>query len=127
MDSISIRSDFTDKDIENWLNEMDPEFKKELAIVKNKIPDCDSRLAKQICIFMELVRKQKLEKVPGIAETLDWARSLVTLHQKYLDPKIVETTLGIVFKDKIDVTNIKNSLADLFEKVDERFKELPEE
>ena len=104
-----------------------PEFIKELAIVKSKVPDCDVRLAKQICIFMELVRKQKLEKVPGIAETLDWARSLVTLHQNYLDPKIVETTLGIVFKDKIDVTNIKNSLADLFEKVDERFKELPEE
>ena len=104
-----------------------PEFIKELAIVKNKVPGCDLRLAKQICIFMELVRKQKLEKVPGIAETLDWARSLVTLHQKYLDPKIVETTLGIVFKDKIDVTNIKDSLADFFEKVDVRLKELPEE
>ena len=56
---------------------------------------------------MGLVRTQKLEKVPGVAETLDWARSLVTLHQKYLDPKIVEATLGIVFKDKIDITNVK--------------------
>tara|TARA_B100000945_G_C20367064_1_gene590173 strand:+ start:32 stop:934 length:903 start_codon:yes stop_codon:yes gene_type:complete len=104
-----------------------PEFFKELAIVKSKVPNCDLRLAKQICIFMELVRTQKLEKIPGIAETLDWARSLVTLHQKYLDPKIVETTLGIVFKDKVDVTNVKNSLSNLFEKVELRFKELPEE
>ena len=106
-----------------WLDY--PEFEKELAIVKSKVPGCDLRLAKQICIFMGLVRTQKLEKVPGIAETLDWARSLVTLHQKYLDPKMVEATLGIVFKDKIDITNVKDSLADFFEKVDVKFKDLP--
>ena len=108
-----------------WLDY--PEFEKELAIVKSKVPGCDLRLAKQICIFMGLVRTQKLEKIPGIAETLDWARSLVTLHQKYLDPKIVEATLGIVFKDKIDVTNVKDSLADFFEEVDVKFKDLPTE
>ena len=106
-----------------WLDY--PEFEKELAIVKSKIPDCDLRLAKQICIFMSLVRTQKLEKVPGIAETLDWARSLVTLHQKHLDPKMVEATLGIVFKDKIDVTKVKDSLPDFFEKLDVKFKDLP--
>ena len=108
-----------------WLDY--PEFEKELAIVKSKVPGCDLRLAKQICIFMGLVRTQKLEKIPGIAETLDWARSLVTLHQKYLDPKIVEATLGIVFKDKIDVTNVKDSLADFFEKVNVKFDDLPVE
>jgi len=108
-----------------WLDY--PEFEKELAIVKNKVPGCDLRLAKQICIFMGLVRTQKLEKIPGIAETLDWARSLVTLHQKYLDPKMVEATLGIVFKDKIDVTNVKDSLADFFEKVEVKLKDLPAE
>jgi len=108
-----------------WLDY--PEFEKELAIVKSKVPGCDLRLAKQICIFMSLVRTQKLEKVPGIAETLDWARSLVTLHQKYLDPKMVEATLGIVFKDKIDVTNVKDSMADFFEKIDVKFKKLPAE
>jgi len=104
-----------------------PEFEKELAIVKSKVPGCDLKLAKQICIFMSLVRTQKLEKVPGIAETLDWARSLVTLHQKHLDPKMVEATLGIVFKDKTDVNNVKNSLADFFKKVDDKFKEIPVE
>ena len=108
-----------------WLDY--PEFEKELAIVKSKVPGCDLRLAKQICIFMSLVRKQKLEKVPGIAETLDWARSLVTLHQKYLDPEMAEATLGIVFKDKIDVSNVKDSMAYFFEKIDVKFKELPTE
>ena len=108
-----------------WLDY--PEFEKELAIVKSKVPGCDLRLAKQICIFMSLVRKQKLEKVPGIAETLDWARSLVALHQKYLNPEMVEATLGIVFKDKIDVTNVKDSMADFFKKIDVKFKKLPAE
>ena len=40
---------------------------------------------------------------------------------------MVEATLGIVFKDKIDVTNVKNSLADFFEKVNVRFEDLPVE
>ncbi len=106
-----------------WLDY--PEFEKELAIVKSKVPDCDLHLAKQICIFMGLIREQKLEKVPGIAETLDWARSLVTLHQNHLDPEIVEATLGIIFKDKIDVAHVKDSLAEFFEKVGVKLKEMP--
>ena len=102
-----------------------PEYKKELAIVRSKVPGCDVRLAKQICVFMELIRKQKLEKVPGVAETLDWARSLVTLHQDHLDPVMVESTLGIVFKDRMDVQYVKDSLSDLFEEVGVKIKELP--
>ena len=104
-----------------------PEYKKELAIVRSKVHGCDVRLAKQICVFMELIRKQKLEKVPGVAETLDWARSLVTLHQDHLDPVMVESTLGIVFKDRMDVQYVKDSLSDLFEEVGVKIKELPVE
>jgi len=102
-----------------------PEYEKELAIVRSKVPGCDIRLAKQICVFMELIRKQKLEKVPGVAETLDWARSLVTLHQDHLDPEMVEATLGIVFKDRLDVEHVKGALSDLLEKVGVKIKELP--
>jgi MoxR-like ATPase len=76
---------------------------------------------------MELIRKQKLEKVPGVAETLDWARSLVTLHQDHLDPEMVEATLGIVFKDRLDVEHVKGALSDLLEKVGVKIKELPVE
>ena len=104
-----------------------PEYKKELVIVRSKVPGCDVQLAKQICVFMELIRKQKLEKVPGVAETLDWARSLVTLHQDHLDPVMVESTLGIVFKDRMDVKYVKDSLSDLFEEVGVKIKEIPVE
>ena len=99
-----------------------PEYEKELAIVRSKVPGIDRRLAEQICVFMELIREQKLEKVPGVAETLDWARALVMLHQDHLDPKTVEATLGIVFKDRIDVEHVKDSLTDFIEKVGVQIK-----
>ena len=102
-----------------------PDYEKELAIVRSKVPGIDLRLAKQICIFMELIREQKLEKVPGVAETLDWARSLVMLHQDHLDPEMVKATLGIVFKDRMDVEHIKDSLADFFDTVGVKIKEVP--
>jgi len=102
-----------------------PDYEKELAIVRSKVPGIDLRLAKQICIFMELIREQKLEKVPGVAETLDWARSLVMLHQDHLDPEMVKATLGIVFKDRMDVEHIKDSLADFFDTVGVKIKEIP--
>ena len=76
---------------------------------------------------MELIREQKLEKVPGVAETLDWARVLVTLHQDHLDPEMVEATLGIVFKNRVDVEHVKDSMTDFIEKVDAKIKELPVE
>ena len=102
-----------------------PDYEKELAIVRSKVPGIDLHLAKQICIFMELIREQKLEKVPGVAETLDWARSLVMLHQDHLDPEMVKATLGIVFKDRMDIEHIKDSLADFFDKVGVKIKEVP--
>ena len=106
-----------------WLDY--PEFDKELAIVRSKVPRVDERLGQQICLFMEMIRKEKLEKVPGVAETLDWARSLVALHQDHLDPEMIEATLGIVFKDKGDVEFVKQSLSKFMERVGMQMKELP--
>ena len=104
-----------------WLDY--PGYEKELRILRSKVPNCDLRLTKQICSFMELIRNQKLEKIPGIAETIDWAKSLVVLHQDQLDPAVVEATLGIVFKDRNDIEHVKNSLHGLMESVIEKTKE----
>ena len=101
-----------------WLDY--PGFEKELQILQKKVPDCDINLTKQICNFMLLIRKQKLEKIPGIAETIDWAKSLVALHQDHLDPVMVEATLGIVFKDRDDLDYVRSSLKDLIDSVDEK-------
>ena len=94
-----------------------PEYDKELSIVQNKVPGIDTRLSEQICRFMEEVRQMKLEKVPGIAETLDWAMALASLHIDHLEKEIVESTLGIILKDWQDIRHTQDSLSELFERV----------
>ncbi len=103
-----------------------PDFDKELAIVRSKVDGLDAQLGEQICRFMEAVRQQKLEKVPGIAETLDWAKALVVLHSNHLDADVVEETLGVVFKDWTDVRQMKQSLAEFLEELGIRAKTKPE-
>lgn len=93
-----------------------PTFEKELAIVKGKVPNIDAQLAEEICIFMQEVRQQKLEKVPGIAETLDWATALASLHFNHLEKEVVEETLGVILKDWQDIRQTQDSLSELFEK-----------
>lgn len=94
-----------------------PDYEKELAIVRRKVPDIDARLSEQICGFMQEVRKQRLEKVPGIAETLDWAMALANLHIDHLERELVESTLGIILKDWKDIRQTQMSLSELFERV----------
>lgn len=92
-----------------------PDFEKELQIVRNKVPNIDERLGEQICRFMVVLREQKLDKVPGIAETLDWAQALAALHIDNLDKEIVESTLGIILKDWKDIRETATSLTQLLE------------
>lgn len=99
-----------------------PDFDKELAIVKGKVKGIEEGLASEICRFMELVREQKLEKTPGVAETLDWARALAALHHHHLDAAIIEQTLGLVFKNWTDTQQVKESLADFLERLGVRSK-----
>lgn len=94
-----------------------PSFEKELQIVKNKTPNIDERLANQICLFIQELRQMRLEKVPGIAESLDWAMALSSLHLTHLDKQLVEETLGVILKDWQDVRQTTDSLSELLEKV----------
>ena len=94
-----------------------PTFDKELEIVQSKLPDINKKLATQICEFMKEVRQMKLEKLPGIAETLDWATALSAMHIDHLDQSIVESTLGVIIKDWQDLRESQTSLSELFDKV----------
>jgi MoxR-like ATPase len=93
-----------------------PDFEKEYSIVNRKIPDLDNKFARQICHFMQNLRMIKLEKTPGISETLDWAASLVALHYHHLDKNIITETLGVILKDWRDMRHVELSLSELFEK-----------
>lgn len=94
-----------------------PEFDKELEIVKQKVPQIDAQLALQITKFMQQLRHEKLNKVPGIAETLDWATALAAMHFDHLDKEVIESTLGVILKDWQDIRNTQLSLSELMEKV----------
>ncbi len=89
-----------------------PTFDKELAIVRRKVPGVNGQLAEQIAAFMQFVRRTKLEKTPGLAETLDWSAALIALHRDHLDRDAVEQTLGVLFKQRDDADLMRTQWLD---------------
>ena len=88
-----------------------PGFDKEIRIVERKVPGINPRLAGQIARFMESLRTMRLAKVPGVAETLDWAQALTALHADHLDEVVVAETLGCVLKDADDIRRFKTEVS----------------
>jgi MoxR-like ATPase len=88
-----------------------PTFEKELQIVITKVPDAKEQLAGQVVAFVQELRRRDLYKMPGVAETLDWASALVALDQTALDEQLVNDTLGVVLKYQDDVAQVKGGVA----------------
>ncbi len=88
-----------------------PSFDKEVRIVERKVPGINARLAREVARFMETLRQVRLAKVPGVAETLDWAQALAALHADHLDEVLVSETLGCVLKDADDIRRFRAELA----------------
>ena len=84
-----------------------PPFDKELRIIQRKVPGLDARLARELAGFMEKLRQLRLAKVPGVAETLDWAQALAALHADHLDEEVIGETLGCVLKDADDIKRFR--------------------
>jgi MoxR-like ATPase len=80
-----------------------PSLEKELRIVRARVPGISEKLALQLTTFMQSVRRLKLAKTPGVAESLDWAGALVSLHASELDAGLVQETLGCFLKDETDL------------------------
>jgi MoxR-like ATPase/intein/homing endonuclease/lambda repressor-like predicted transcriptional regulator len=88
-----------------------PTFDKEVRIVQRKVPGIDERLARDVARFMESLRRMRLSKVPGVAETLDWAQALAVLHADHLDEEVVNETLGCILKDADDMKKFRAEVA----------------
>ena len=88
-----------------------PSFEKEMRILHTKVPGINERLAGQIGRVMQSLRRMKLAKVPGVAETLDWAAALAALHADHLDAELMRETLGCVLKEVDDVKRLEAELA----------------
>ena len=89
-----------------------PSRQKEIEIVRMKMPGISERLTMQIVDFVQAVRGQELYKLPGVAETLDWAEALGHLNTKTLNADVVNATLGIILKYQDDVDKIYGSTAE---------------
>jgi len=87
-----------------------PSFEKELLIVRRKVPGMDEHLAREVTAFMQSIRRMDLGKVPGVAETLDWAAALAALHASRLDPALVRETLGCVVKEERDTALVLRAM-----------------
>jgi MoxR-like ATPase len=80
-----------------------PTSESELRIVKLKVPDLVPQMAQQAVELVQRLRKLDLKKHPSVSETIDWARALVMLNSKSLDPKTLETTLSVLLKHEHDI------------------------
>ena len=80
-----------------------PSMEKELAIVYKRFPEIEQKLATQLVHFIQALRKKKLQKTPGVSETLDWALSLMTLGYQTLDIQAVARTYGCILKSTEDI------------------------
>jgi MoxR-like ATPase len=79
-----------------------PTLEEEIAILHARIPGLPERLARQIARAVQALRGLPLQKTPGVAETLDWARALIHLHRDHLDWESLQQTLGCVLKVRED-------------------------
>ncbi len=83
-----------------------PSLEKEVRILRSRVPGASERLAGEIGRFMQSLRRRRLSKVPGVAETIDWAQALCRLHSEHLDRETVAETLGCILKDQHDVRDL---------------------
>jgi MoxR-like ATPase len=82
----------------------------ELEIIRMKVPEIPSELARAVVDAVQKIRGLDLRKPPSVSESLDWARSLVILNAKQLDPTLVESTLTMLVKYEKDIERVKGSL-----------------
>ncbi len=86
-----------------------PDAKRELAILRAKVPGIAKKLSEQVVAFVQALRKEDLFKAPGVAETLDWAGALSELDVVALDPATVSDTLGALLKYQDDIARLDGS------------------
>lgn len=90
-----------------------PSFDREVEIVLLRSPEVPAVLARSVVTAVTRLRALDLVKPPGVAETIDWARTLDFLGAPVLSREIAEDTLGAVVKEHDDLALVRNSLGDI--------------
>ncbi len=90
-----------------------PEQSREVEIVRSRLPHVTESLAAQVVSAVNKLRAMELEKLPGVAETIDWTESLDALGVQNLTPEAALDTLGAVVKDRDDLEYTAKSVQDV--------------
>jgi MoxR-like ATPase len=93
-----------------------PTLEKEVEIVRARAPEAAEGLAREVAALVQGLRSMDLYKVPGVAETLDWARSLAALGATRIDSSLVDATLGAALKYQEDLERVREKVPALVEK-----------
>jgi MoxR-like ATPase len=88
-----------------------PDAAAELDIIRRKAPRAQEILSREIVAFVQKLRSMDLFKLPGVAETIDWANAMVELDRVSLEPDIVNDTLGALLKYQDDVARVRGDEA----------------
>ncbi|HKA51121.1 MAG TPA: MoxR family ATPase [Candidatus Dormibacteraeota bacterium] len=94
-----------------------PTLEKEVAIVRARAPEAADQLAHEVAALVHNLRELDLYKMPGVAETLDWARSLAALGATRIDASLVDATLGAALKYQEDLERARQAVPELVAKV----------
>jgi MoxR-like ATPase len=86
-----------------------PDAERELEILKSRAPEVSETLSREVVEFVQRLRKEDLFKTPGVAETLDWAKCLVSLDALELNPQVITDTLGALLKYQDDIARFQGS------------------
>ena len=85
-----------------------PDAASELDIIHRKVPKANETLSREVVAYVQKLREIDLFKVPGVAETIDWASALIELDKLALDPETVSDTIGVLLKYQDDIARISS-------------------
>jgi MoxR-like ATPase len=88
-----------------------PDAARERAILAAKAPEVPDKLAAQVVAFLQKLRGEDLFKLPGVAETIDWAQALTYLNKTELTAGDVDETLGVLLKYQDDIAKVRGAEA----------------
>ena len=95
----------------HWIGYPSPEREAEIVLIRE--PAASASLTRKVVAAVHRMREMDLAKPPGVAETIDWVRTLEFLGEEDLSPQAASDTLGAVLKDRDDVSLVRDNLAEL--------------
>jgi MoxR-like ATPase len=82
----------------------------ELQVLRARVPGLNDLLLGQLVAFVQALRAENIRKPPSMAESVDWARTLLLLHAPALDDSLVRDTLNVLLKRETDIAEVQGRL-----------------